>query len=107
MYVCLHLYEIFIRLMYMYILSSKANSSVHAVMSLVVITITFSYCHWHVNFPEDKFSTKVRDRWLQELFDGADKNGDGTLDLKEVVQMMKSLNVGVSKKAIKKMFKVS
>lgn len=41
------------------------------------------------------------------MFDEADKNGDGTLDLKEVVQMMKSLNVGVSKKVIKKMFKVS
>ena len=40
------------------------------------------------------------------MFDEADKNGDGTLDLKEVVQMMKSLNVGVSKKVIKKMFKV-
>jgi Ca2+-binding EF-hand superfamily protein len=40
------------------------------------------------------------------LFDSADKNGDGTLDLKEVLQMMKTLNVGVSKKVVKKMFKV-
>lgn len=55
---------------------------------------------------EDKFSSKIRERWLRDLFDEADKNGDGTLDLKEVVQMMKSLNVGVSKKVIKKMFKV-
>lgn len=55
---------------------------------------------------EDKFSTKIRDRWLKDLFDTADKNGDGTLDLKEVLQMMKTLNVGVSKKVVKKMFKV-
>ena len=55
---------------------------------------------------EDKFSTKIRDRWLKDLFDSADKNGDGTLDLKEVLQMMKTLNVGVSKKVVKKMFKV-
>ena len=61
----------------------------------------------HVFFSaEDKFSTKIRDRWLKDLFDSADKNGDGTLDLKEVLQMMKTLNVGVSKKVVKKMFKV-
>ena len=60
----------------------------------------------YFDLSEDKFSTKVRDKWLRDQFDGADKNGDGTLDLKEVVQMMKSLNVGVSKKVIKKMFKV-
>ena len=59
------------------------------------------------NLSEDKFSTRVRERWLKDMFDEADKNGDGTLDLKEVVQMMKLLNVGVSKKVIKKMFKVS
>lgn len=57
--------------------------------------------------PEDKFSTKIRDRWLQDMFSDADKNGDGTLDLKEVLQMLRSLNVGVSKKVVKQMFKVS
>ena len=46
------------------------------------------------NLSEDKFSTRVRERWLKDMFDEADKNGDGTLDLKEVVQMMKLLNVG-------------
>ena len=46
-------------------------------------------------------------RWLRDLFEDADKNGDGTLDLKEVVVMLRQLNVGVSKKVIKKKFEVS
>ena len=75
-----------------------------------MISNTFSGSHFCfcINFfpAEDKFSTKIRDRWLKDLFDSADKNGDGTLDVKEVLQMMKTLNVGVSKKVVKKMFKV-
>ena len=45
-------------------------------------------------------------RWLRDLFEDADQNGDGTLDLKEVIAMLRRLNVGVSKKVIKQKFKV-
>ena len=45
-------------------------------------------------------------RWLRDLFEDADRNGDGTLDLKEVIAMLRRLNVGVSKKVIKQKFKV-
>ena len=46
-------------------------------------------------------------RWLRALFDEADVNGDGTLDLKEIIRMMKRLNVGISQKILKKKFKVN
>ena len=49
----------------------------------------------------------VNPRWLRDLFEDADKNGDGTLDLKEVVAMLRRLNVGVSKRVIKRKFEVS
>ena len=50
--------------------------------------------------------SKVRERWLKDLFDGADKDSSGTLDVKEVLSMMHRLNVGVSSKEIKRKFKV-
>ena len=46
-------------------------------------------------------------RWLRDLFEEADKNGDGTLDLKEVLRIMQQLNIGISKKVLKQKFKVS
>ncbi len=50
--------------------------------------------------------SKVRERWLKDLFDRADKDNSGTLDLKEVLRLMNELNVGVSQKQLKKQFKV-
>ncbi len=50
--------------------------------------------------------SKVRERWLKDLFDRADKDNSETLDLKEVLRMMNELNVGVSEKQLKKQFKV-
>lgn len=50
--------------------------------------------------------SKVRERWLKDLFEDADKSGDGVLDIKEVLQMMHKLNVGVSTKVLKQKFKV-
>ena len=48
----------------------------------------------------------VRSRWLRDLFEGADKDSSGTLTVKEVMSLMDELNVGVSKKIVKRMFKV-
>ena len=50
--------------------------------------------------------SKVRERWLKDLFEEADKSGDGFLDVKEVLQMMHRLNVGISSKVLKQKFKV-
>ena len=41
------------------------------------------------------------------MFEEADKNGDGTLDMKEVLRIMQRLNIGISKKVLKQKFKVS
>ena len=49
----------------------------------------------------------MRTRWLRDLFEEADKNGDGTLDMKEVLRIMQQLNIGISKKVLKQKFKVS
>ncbi|XP_064396880.1 1-phosphatidylinositol 4,5-bisphosphate phosphodiesterase delta-1-like isoform X2 [Halichondria panicea] len=51
--------------------------------------------------------SKVRERWLKDLFDRADKDNSGTLDLKEVLRLMNELNVGVSQKQLKKQFKAA
>uniref|UniRef100_A0A1X7VUT6 Phosphoinositide phospholipase C n=1 Tax=Amphimedon queenslandica TaxID=400682 RepID=A0A1X7VUT6_AMPQE len=50
-------------------------------------------------------TSDVRKRWLRALFDESDENGDGDLSLREIVNMMKRLNVGISTKIIRKMFK--
>ena len=49
----------------------------------------------------------IHTRWLRDLFEEADKNGDGTLDMKEVLRIMQQLNIGISKKVLKQKFKVS
>ncbi len=48
----------------------------------------------------------VRSRWLRDLFESADKDSSGTLTIKEVSALMNELNVSMSKKILKKMFKV-
>ena len=45
-------------------------------------------------------------RWLEHIFDSADNNGDGTLDLKEIIKLAKELNMGFSKHDIQGMYKV-
>ena len=45
-------------------------------------------------------------RWLEHIFEAADKNGDDTLDLKEIIKLAKELNMGFSKRDIEKMFQV-
>ena len=45
-------------------------------------------------------------RYIKGLFETADRNNDGTLDFSEIIKLMKQLNVGLSKRVLKKKFKV-
>ncbi|XP_007550279.1 1-phosphatidylinositol 4,5-bisphosphate phosphodiesterase eta-2 [Poecilia formosa] len=47
---------------------------------------------------------RTRDQWLQQTFSEADKNGDGTLSIGEVHQLLHKLNVNLPKQKVKDMF---
>lgn len=47
-----------------------------------------------------------RSMWLKQTFDEADKNGDGSLSINEVLQLMHKLNVNLPRQKVKQMFKV-
>ncbi|XP_065834957.1 1-phosphatidylinositol 4,5-bisphosphate phosphodiesterase eta-2-like [Oscarella lobularis] len=42
--------------------------------------------------------------WLKETYEAADKNGDGSLSLDEVIGLVKKLNMGLSIKQVKRLF---
>ena len=45
-------------------------------------------------------------KWLKQTFDEADKNGDGSLSITEVLQLLHKLNVNLPRQRVKQMFKV-
>ena len=45
--------------------------------------------------------------WLKTTFTEADKNGDGTLSISEVLQLLHKLNVNLPRQKVKQMFKVT
>ncbi|XP_068598394.1 1-phosphatidylinositol 4,5-bisphosphate phosphodiesterase eta-2 [Brachionichthys hirsutus] len=47
---------------------------------------------------------RTRDQWLQQTFSEADKNGDGTLSMGEVHQLLNKLNVNLPKQRVRQMF---
>ncbi|XP_035517636.1 1-phosphatidylinositol 4,5-bisphosphate phosphodiesterase eta-2 [Morone saxatilis] len=47
---------------------------------------------------------RTRDQWLQQTFSEADKNGDGTLSMGEVHQLLHKLNVNLPKQKVRQMF---
>uniref|UniRef100_A0A096MCG6 Phosphoinositide phospholipase C n=1 Tax=Poecilia formosa TaxID=48698 RepID=A0A096MCG6_POEFO len=58
---------------------------------------------------EDSLARRQRTRdqyplWLQQTFSEADKNGDGTLSIGEVHQLLHKLNVNLPKQKVKDMF---
>lgn len=55
----------------------------------------------HVVFPEHTVVT-----WLKQTFTEADKNGDGSLSISEVLQLLHKLNVNLPRQKVKQMFKV-
>lgn len=46
-------------------------------------------------------------KWLKQTFDEADKNGDGSLSIGEVMQLLHKLNVNLPRQRVKQMFRVS
>ncbi|NWH77141.1 PLCH2 phosphodiesterase, partial [Piaya cayana] len=59
---------------------------------------------------EDSLSKRQRTRdqypsYLGQTFDEADKNGDGSLSISEVLQLMHKLNVNLPRQKVKQMFK--
>ena len=58
------------------------------------------YAHVHIH------TIFASHRYIKGLFEAADKNNDGTLDFSEIIKLMKQLNVGLSKRVLKKKFKV-
>ncbi|KAM9859333.1 1-phosphatidylinositol 4,5-bisphosphate phosphodiesterase eta-2 [Aulostomus maculatus] len=57
---------------------------------------------------EDSLARRQRTRdqftWLQQTFSEADKNGDGTLSMGEVHQLLHKLNVNLPKQKVRQMF---
>ncbi|KAM8916437.1 1-phosphatidylinositol 4,5-bisphosphate phosphodiesterase eta-2 [Spinachia spinachia] len=47
---------------------------------------------------------RTRDQWLQQTFSEADKNGDGSLSIGEVHQLLHRLNVNLPKQKVREMF---
>uniref|UniRef100_A0A3P8UW17 Phosphoinositide phospholipase C n=1 Tax=Cynoglossus semilaevis TaxID=244447 RepID=A0A3P8UW17_CYNSE len=48
---------------------------------------------------------RTRDQWLKQTFAEADKNGDGSLSISEVLQLLHKLNVNLPRQKVKQMFK--
>ncbi|XP_052571016.1 1-phosphatidylinositol 4,5-bisphosphate phosphodiesterase eta-2 isoform X1 [Peromyscus californicus insignis] len=44
-------------------------------------------------------------KWLKQTFDEADKNGDGSLSIGEVLQLLHKLNVNLPRQRVKQMFR--
>lgn len=44
--------------------------------------------------------------WLKQTFTEADKNGDGSLSINEVLHLLHKLNVNLPRQKVKQMFKV-
>ncbi|CAM9838112.1 unnamed protein product [Lampetra planeri] len=47
---------------------------------------------------------RTRDQWLKQTFMEADKNGDGSLSIDEVLLLMHKLNVNLPRRKVKQMF---
>ncbi|KAB1268547.1 1-phosphatidylinositol 4; 5-bisphosphate phosphodiesterase eta-2 [Camelus dromedarius] len=58
---------------------------------------------WVQGRPQDGHPRPAR--WLKQTFDEADKNGDGSLSIGEVLQLLHKLNVNLPRQRVKQMFK--
>uniref|UniRef100_A0A2I3H0C6 Phosphoinositide phospholipase C n=1 Tax=Nomascus leucogenys TaxID=61853 RepID=A0A2I3H0C6_NOMLE len=53
----------------------------------------------------DQYPWHLSGRWLKQTFDEADKNGDGSLSIGEVLQLLHKLNVNLPRQRVKQMFR--
>ncbi|XP_069753009.1 1-phosphatidylinositol 4,5-bisphosphate phosphodiesterase eta-1 [Narcine bancroftii] len=55
---------------------------------------------------EDLLAKRLRshDQWLKQIFEEADRNGDGLLRIEEIYQLMHKLNVNLPRRKIRQMF---
>lgn len=76
----------------------------------IMILAYISINKWHtIHFPISlcKLSlTPFAITWLKQTFTEADKNGDGSLSISEVLQLLHKLNVNLPRQKVKQMFKV-
>uniref|UniRef100_W5L4B0 Phosphoinositide phospholipase C n=1 Tax=Astyanax mexicanus TaxID=7994 RepID=W5L4B0_ASTMX len=54
---------------------------------------------------EDSLTLNCASTWLKHTFTEADKNGDGSLSISEVLQLLHKLNVNLPRQKVKQMFK--
>ncbi|KAB0399467.1 hypothetical protein E2I00_015777 [Balaenoptera physalus] len=54
-----------------------------------------------------KISIDSIQEWLKQTFDEADKNGDGSLSIGEVLQLLRKLNVNLPRQRVKQMFQMT
>uniref|UniRef100_A0A3P8N9P4 Phosphoinositide phospholipase C n=1 Tax=Astatotilapia calliptera TaxID=8154 RepID=A0A3P8N9P4_ASTCA len=54
---------------------------------------------------EDSLAKRHVTTWLKQTFTEADKNGDGSLSISEVLQLLHKLNVNLPRQKVKQMFK--
>ncbi|XP_066528426.1 1-phosphatidylinositol 4,5-bisphosphate phosphodiesterase eta-2 [Hoplias malabaricus] len=47
---------------------------------------------------------RTRDQWLRQTFSEADKNGDGNLSIREVLQLLHKLNVNLPRQKVRELF---
>ncbi|XP_056651956.1 1-phosphatidylinositol 4,5-bisphosphate phosphodiesterase eta-2 isoform X1 [Monodelphis domestica] len=59
-------------------------------------------CCWG---PNCRVAPNSASKWLKQTFDEADKNGDGSLSINEVLQLLHKLNVNLPRQKVKQMFK--
>ncbi|KAK2504316.1 hypothetical protein MC885_011289 [Smutsia gigantea] len=52
----------------------------------------------------DALNPNSAPKWLKQTFDEADKNGDGSLSIAEVLQLLHKLNVNLPRQRVKQMF---
>ncbi|XP_056214843.1 1-phosphatidylinositol 4,5-bisphosphate phosphodiesterase eta-1 isoform X6 [Falco biarmicus] len=55
---------------------------------------------------EDSLAKRQRthDHWVKQTFEEADKNGDGLLNIEEIHQLMRKLNVNLPRRKVRQMF---
>nr|CAB3262763.1 uncharacterized protein LOC100182882 [Phallusia mammillata] len=55
-------------------------------------------------FRSTKPAKLSQENWVRQTFEQADKNGDGRLNMEEIMMLMRKLNINLSKRKTKKLF---